>query len=464
MYEYYKEYQVKDAKRELNDRYPAVLESDVVFNEIIGIANATFYHMVSRELMKMPACSYITVEDVLQEAAITLYIDRNKSFKNHDFTGKRDFFMYVAGLYKIVAQEIVRITNNKISKMPIVSTDEYADRGKELDKSRNDFDLIDSSNKLTHKFIPDELIDEMYQTMIDERLGQIMFEALSLTNVVPHAVMSYCYSVFVPRMLIVLLNNNEKMLEDIQNNLDMIWLEYCRNENSGERYESEAYYGKLFMDKFDLLLEEKKWNLSIKSFCLSAVISPLIKNNIASAAEDEQQKKQYYRRILKEISFVYRRGSKDGMNEVKEIKIDRDSEVLVEAAKILMGENSIGKLSKDFQTISDIVHMYNINFEWGVQYKTNLDKGYIDKKNNICIDKESELIFSKFFSKPSDETKAKEGMDYLGHNIRNFSVRFKPKLIEDALNIASKCMIIANSDEAMERLRNACKKNTKSKK
>lgn len=462
MHEFYKQYQVKNAREEINKRYPNLLDDDVAFNEVIGLANAKLYHKISEILEKAPGVSYLSVEDVLQEAAFVLW-----ELRQEKFNGKEpsiDFYAYVVRVYTNVANATMRKIYSKTKQKKEISIDQYADNAKDNDKTRNDYDLIGANNEITYEFDPDKLIEKISQEIEQERLGEIIFEALCKTESVPHTVMAYCYSVLMPRMLKVFLNKDEKISGDIEDILEEIFVEYCVNERDKVFIESENYYGELFISRFDSLLEDKKWAFSIKPFCLSAIISPLIKNNVVCAAKDENQKKKYYRRILKEINVVCRHCLNDETDEIKEIKIDRDSEVLVEAAKILMGEDSIGKLSNNFQVVFNDVHIYSTDFEWGDLYKDNLSKGYTDTRNNIYIDKESELIFSTFFSKPSDESSAKEGMDYLGHNIRNFSVRFKPKLMKDALKIASQCMIIANSEEAMERLRNACKKKTKSKK
>lgn len=462
MHEYYKQYSIENAREEINKRYPKLLEDDIAFNEVIGFADAKLYQKVKGILKKAPIVSYISTEDVLQDAAIVLWKLRQKNFNEKELN--LDFYAYVTRVYTNIAEAAVRKIYSGTKQKKEISIEQHADRAKDNEKIRNDYDLIGSANEITYEFNPDMLIEKISHEIEQKRLGEIIFEALSKTESVPHTVMAYCYSVLMPRMLIAFLDKDEKMSDDIQNILDKIFVEYCANEKDSVFIENKRYYGELFMKQFDLLLENQKYSFSIKPFCLSAIISPLIKNNIASAAKDEQQKKKYYRRILEEINKVCRHGSREERTGIKEIKIDRDSEVLVEAAKILMGEDSVGKLSQDFQSVTNDVRMHNTDFEWGESYKNNLSIGYTDTRNNICIDKESELIFTKFFSKPAEESKTKEGMDYLGHNIRNFSVRFKPKLMKDALNIASQCMIISNSEEAMERLRNACKKKTKSKK
>lgn len=82
MNDIYAQYRVEDPRKEINDRYPALLEDEEIFTEVIAIANSAFYYRILKGLPKAYGGGAELADEIVQNAAVRVYELWKRKFQN----------------------------------------------------------------------------------------------------------------------------------------------------------------------------------------------------------------------------------------------------------------------------------------------------------------------------------------------------------------------------------------------
>lgn len=436
MKDIYSQYRVKDPRQEINDRYPALLDDDEVFNQVICIANSAYYYKLLRTLSKGYGSVPEMADEIIQNASLRVYQLREKRF--HDAQIHIDFYAYLIRIYENVTNEMKR------SAFRTLKHEVSYDKGTGTEEEGEDMQIQISDNNQGN---PLTGMEAGFDAKEKKQMGSLLMEALANTKTVPHMVIAYCYSVLLPIMLKAYVSGKVNMSGQIRRILaEMETEEFTFPALLMTEKAPKLPYAERFKEKMgDVLESMKELPIPLEKFCLSLFIAPEISVLLESA---ERGKKKFYKRILEELSI----------SDPDATRIDRNSEILTECAKILMDRDTVRKMSWNFEEVYNDYGYFSRRFQWGEEYLRQLDSEYADARHGFYVPNDGDVIFTEVFSKPLDTksgTEVNKNNDRLGKNIRNFSTRMRERLLKDTLALAAEREEALSSEGSMKRIQNA---------
>lgn len=339
-------------------------------------------------------------DDIFQTGLLKIY-----QLMIFGFNGKvkqaDDFFGFLIGIFKMTVLEYVPrdrkidIEKGKSKLTFVESIQAREERLNQNEKSSNDhtlYELKDSNWDPLNILLDDE------EKLLVQRKGEVADEVMMKTSIIPHEMISYCYSVVLPKALASIVCNSGEFVEIL----------YVALENAISE-DNSTIAAEIFLKTINRLSKELGIPYDITEMDLTFRTHSFLQGIIKETERHEKEKISKIRDIRDIVD-------KENGRKVKSLG---KKKYQAKFAKRFMERDSIYTMSEKFASAYN--KELDRHFEWGETYKENLKNGY--HKYNYDIDSEGDLVYSDYFSKPFGEDTITSNRDYLGENIRKNAER-----------------------------------------
>lgn len=420
---------MKDPVMYVNSLYDKVLKNDKeAISKVLEVMMAQGYKHVSYKMQKYRylSDSQELIGDIVSEGILRIYEKRLLNFDG-EVQNREFFYAHLMNFFDKVMFEQVKKAGRLQTKEQSVQEREESVR--ESEHSVNDYTMREMADEESD---PGRMAVEMEKKRVRQGQGEILRQLIANTKSVPHEIISFCYSMILPSILNSITLQSQALRKCVQKAVAEAYKQVQVLEKKGENVSGKEA-AVIFYEKYLVQLKNLSWgrDYSYERFTLRRVAEPEIKymHKVMLAKGNAAVKREKFLRILlEEFPNLYR----------NEIPIGRYSERLSEAAKELMGKDTIREMSDKFENVynHEDADTENKGFTWGRIYRQNLEKGY--EKYGHHIENEGSLVYADYFSHPLGGGAEKPGHDYLGENIRRYAERAQKDIAKAMAEIMRK--------------------------
>ncbi len=417
---------IKDPVMYVNSLYEKVLQNDKeAINKVAEVMLVQGYKHVSYKMRKY---SYLgdcreLVGDIVSEGILRIYEKRLLNFEGEVKSGEF-FYAHLMNFFdKVMLEQVKKVGKLQNKEQSVQEMEESVN---EKEHSINDYtrkEMADEKNN------PDRMAAEIEERRVRQGQGEILRQIIANTKSVPHEMISFCYSMILPSILSSITLHSPTLKKCVQKAVAEAYKQVQSIEKKGERISGKET-ADIFYKKYLQQVKSLPWgrDYSYERFTLKRVAEPEIKymhKVMMAKGEGAVKRERFLRKLLEEFPDLYR----------DEIQIGRESGRLSEAAKDLMGQDTIGEMSDKFENVynHEDADTQNKGFVWGRTYRKNLKEGY--RKYGHCIEEEGSLVYAEYFSHPLGGGAEKPGHDYLGENIRRYAERAQKDIAKEMVEI-----------------------------
>lgn len=394
----------------VNACYWDVLKNDAAaIEKVICIMQARGYLYVRKKLYSK---NFHDIEEIVSEATLQIYEKRLFNFEGQ----VSDPQFFYAHLMKFFEFAVYKYCPGETKELSIQAwTENYADNEKsihdplikELEDRKND---------------PAVLLIQKEEMQEKNRMGESFIKAIMNAEIVPHELISFCYSVILPKILMVLLEKHNELYNEVDKSAEYVWKhayeKVCSEENScinGKKYAN------MFTENFKNVFQTISSPFSLEDFCYENVVIPVLEKHICDGRKTKNvspKKLRFLRQLVKEL--------KASGNDL--VDVNRKNLILAETAKYYMDWDTIRAMSGKFADVYNCSVTGDCVFQWGDAYKKALDSSYM--KYHHTIKNEGNLVYAEYFSKPMEGEPIRQEFDYLVNNIRRYAERAFRSLVK----------------------------------
>ena len=395
----------------VNACYWDVLKNDVrVIEEVICVMQARGYLYVKNKLYSKNCHD---IEEIVSEATLQIYEKRLFNFEGQ-VTDPQFFY---AHLMKFFEFALYKYCPGETKELSIQA---WMENIADNEKSVNDPIIKGLEDR---KNDPAVLLLQKEEKQEQTQMGEAFIKAIMNATIIPHELISFCYSVILPKILMVLLEEHNELYNEVDKSAEYVWQHACKEPFSEmDRGLNEKQYAQMFTDNFKKYFQTISSPFSLEDFCLKNIVIPVLEKNICDGRrrKDISSDKLNFLRQLVDGLKIYG-------NDL--VDVNRKNLILAETAKFYMNSDTIREMSGKFADVYNCSVTGNCVFQWGNAYKKALDSAYT--KYHHTIKNEGSLVYAEYFSKPMEGETIRQGFDYLVNNIRRYAERTLKSLVKN---------------------------------
>lgn len=404
----------------VNGLYEAVLRNDKeAIDKVMCIMQARAYNYARYLYAKGDIHTIHDIEDIINEGSMKILEKRVFNFKGQiqDSSG---FYPYLRKFYDYA---FYKIRPDK----KLVSMDENPERD-------------DDNHQINDRTIP-EAADITYEPFhnlttdtpaeLNEKRSEILAKVIMNSKQPPHQVISFCYSVLLPKILLAILKENQQLEYMVDKVIDYVWENaYSKEYTEDESRIGDRNYAKFFAIKFNKVFDVIPCVFSLQEFAYENFVIPALKYRIYQ--EKKKKKERTDNEVSDKLQFLRRLRDELVLSSFDTVDVNRENLILAEVARYYIGNDAINQMSDKFQDAFNFssYETEHCKWIWSAEYEQALTEKY--KKYGHNIENVGKLVYAKYFGNPLPGETRKPNYDYLTNNIRRFSERMFKDIAEKA--------------------------------
>lgn len=396
-------YDWESARDFVNSCYWDVLKNNAAaIEKVICIMQARGYLYVKKKLYSK---NFYDIEEIVSEATLQIYEKRLFNFEGQ-VSDPQFFYAHLMKFFEFALYKYCPVETKELSIQA------WTEKAEDNEKSIHDPLIKELEDK---KNDPAVLLLEKEEKQEQARKGEAFIKAIMNAEIIPHELISFCYAVILPKVLMVLLEEHNELYNEVDKSVEYTWKYTCEKPFPEEDSTlNEQKYAHIFTENFKKVFQTIYSPFSLEDFCFENIVIPVLEKHICDGRKMKtvsQEKLRFLRQLVC--------GLKASGNDL--VDVNRKNLILAEAAKFYMNSDTIREMSVKFADTYNCCAAGNFVFQWGNAYRNALDSGYV--KYHHTIKNEGDLVYAEYFSKPMEGETIKQEFDYLVNNIRRYAER-----------------------------------------